>query len=108
MDKRILLLMLLGVSLLVFGCAGKKAQTQDTMEQTEEQANDTMPAEQVNETTEESNESTEPVQNDSDIEENETVENKDLSEIADLFVVDTDKPLEGEGLDVDTPESNKS
>ncbi len=116
MDMKILVLLLLGVSLLAFGCAGKKAQDSPTLGA----GDDTTPA--ANDTADDSEDDSgmaddsedgamddEDDAMDDDSEENESMNaSKDLSDLADLFRVDTDKPLEGEGLDVKSVDSNES
>ncbi len=113
MDTKILVLLLLGISLLAFGCAGKKANppkeivTEEIGPVINGTANDT----------EDDSDAEAEVQVDEDNEtkddvpdkvETNTSTGKDLSELADLFKVDTDKPLEDEGFDVKSPESNGS
>lgn len=107
MDSKLFIFLLLGVSLLAFGCAGKKAQApQPTQEDTVQPAatgqqagaGDTIAA-------------PEPEQNASmpeTVEESSGEPGSNLSDLADLFQVDTDKPLEGEGFDIESPKSNKS
>lgn len=124
MDTRILVLLLLGVSLLAFGCAAKNSgsPTLGAANQTTAPANDTMDDSgqagdasdgamdngtsgegatngTVQDEVTPANDSGEVGANASD---------DDLSGLADLFKVDTDKPLEGEGLDVESPDSNSS
>lgn len=103
MDSKILILLLLCASLLAFGCAGKKAQQPGPVQGNtiqpsgaQEGTNGTMGAPETGE--DESMPATGDM-NGAD---------SDLSDLADLFVVDTDKPLEGEGLDIEGPKSNKS
>jgi hypothetical protein len=74
MNARILLLLLLGISFLFFGCAKK--------------------GDAATEVTEEPGEAPE--------------EGGDKAEeVADLFQIDTDKPLGDEGLDMDSPSAKK-
>lgn len=83
MDKRMILLVLLGVSLLISGCAGKGAPARDVS------APD--------------GDGGAPAQNDASGDDKEVSQaDKDL---ADLFIIDADKPLEGEGFDVKSPEA---
>ena len=101
MDTKILVLLLMGVSLMAFGCAGKSAQTPTSA------ANDSVAGEDTMGGDMESNDSTD---NGTTVEDNTSANasGKNLSDLADLFVVDTDKPIEDEGLDIETPESNES
>ncbi len=86
MDTKILLLVMLGISLLVFGCAKKAPEAPAEVAAEEEP-----PAE-------------EPAAGPEEAEPEEPAEvSEDMQKLADLFSVDTDKPLEDEGLDVETP-----
>jgi hypothetical protein len=118
MDTRILVLMLLGVSLLAFGCAAKNSgsPTLGAANQTVVPSNDT-PADsgQVGAGSDEEIMDNGTVQDGADMDDNSgevgtnaSTSDKNLSDLADLFKVDTDKPLEGEGLDVESPDSNSS
>lgn len=119
MDKKILVLLLLGLSLLAFGCAGKKADAPPTIgagDETAPAANDVVD-DSGNETDENGtmgDSADDAMDDDGDetadgeVSTNASGSGKGLSDLADLFNVDTDKPLEGEGLDVKTPESNES
>jgi hypothetical protein len=117
MDAKILVLLLLGVSLLAFGCAGKKAQAPPTIgagDDTLPAANDTMDDSEDETDENESMDDSEDESEGHDAKDDEegmdeaNTSGKDISDLADLFKVDSDKPLEGEGLDVKTPESNES
>jgi hypothetical protein len=115
MDIKIVLLLLLGVSFLFFGCAGKKAQNPnegvkyDEIESTEPdvpvtttpveaETSDDVPTDVVDEIeVEDSDEAPEETEEEIEVDE-------ETEDLADLFVIDTDKPLEGEGFDVESPE----
>jgi hypothetical protein len=89
MNGRILLILLLGISFLFFGCAKQAEAPQEEQEIPE--AEETPPAEEVEEET--------PVDNDTGLSE---------EDLADLFQIETDEPLGGEGLDTSTPSANSS
>ncbi len=93
METRILLLMMLGVSLLFFGCAKKAPEA---------------PAEVAAEDGDVTGPAGEPAGTEPEAEPEEPAEvPEETQKLADLFKVDTDKPLEGEGLDLETPEAKE-
>lgn len=130
MDTKILVLLLLGVSLLAFGCAGKKAEAPPTMGPANDSAmggdamEDDGAMDSGSNTTMESNGSMENDEMESGTMDDDdgamddddgamddgsaNASGKDLSDLADLFKVDTDKPLEDEGFDVKSVDSNES
>ena len=106
MDIKIVLLLVLATSILMFGCAGKEKQ-QEVTEPPEMSApaDDQQPAEEPAEPADE------PAENDTPpVEEQPPAEPADNasddSALADLFQIDTDKPISDEGLDVSTPSSD--
>ncbi len=121
MDIKIVLLLVLGVSFLFFGCAGKKANPNegvkyDEIESTEPDETVTPPPAQepsaddstdVEDETEADDSDEAGDSDESSVEDEQEVEADEETEaLADLFVVDTDKPLEGEGFDVESPEQD--
>ncbi|MFH1684948.1 MAG: hypothetical protein ABH983_01455 [Candidatus Micrarchaeota archaeon] len=114
MDIKIVLLLVLGVSFLFFGCASKKANPNegvkyDEIESTEPDDSVTSPpAEEEVSDDDSTYVEAETEADDSDegtVEHEEEFEaDEETEDLADLFVIDTDKPLEGEGLDVKSPE----
>lgn len=91
MNTKILLLLLLGVSFLFFGCAKKAAET-DNVSETDDVTEEEETADEEDETTEEDNETAEEP-------------DEEEEELADLFDIDKDKPVGDEGLDVESPSS---
>lgn len=113
MDIKIVLLLVLGVSFLFFGCAGKKANSNegvkyDEIESTEPDEPVTAPPAEDPSDAEPMDVEDETEEDDSDegsVEDEEEMEADEQTEdLADLFEIDTDKPLEGEGFDVKSPE----
>jgi len=117
MDIKIVLLLVLGVSFLFFGCAGKKANPNEGVKYDEIKSTESEepvappPAEEPSDddSTDETEEDDSDVEDgaeeeETDKEEEEMEVDGETEELADLFVIDTDKPLEGEGFDVESPE----
>lgn len=107
MDIKIALLVMLAASFLLFGCAGKARQ--DSTEQPPEisaPADGQPPAEQIEQPSEGGQPAEEPEQSDVPPEESAENASTDDSALADLFQVDTDKPISDEGFDVSTPSSD--
>lgn len=88
MDAKIVLLLLLGVSFLFLGCAKKGAETKNISAASGE--------EEIGEETGEGTVEVEQDEGQADAE----------KELADLFQIDTDKPLGDEGLDIGAPSSD--
>ncbi len=117
MDIKIVLLLVLGVSFLFFGCAGKKANPDEGVKYDEIESTEpddpAPPAEEASdddstdvEETEEDGSDMEDGTQEEESDEEEMGADEETEELADLFVVDTDKPLEGEGFDVESPEQD--
>jgi uncharacterized lipoprotein YajG len=99
MDTKILILLLLAVSFLFFGCA-KKGKTNVTKELPVIAAKENVSENKT--TVNSTNEST------TTLPKNETTTaNASDKSLADLFQIDTDKPLEDEGFNVSNPSAKK-
>jgi len=100
MNIKIVLLVLLATSILMFGCAGKARQ-----DATEQPPDISAPADG---TVEEPEQPAEEPQQPAEEPSQEPAENAsgDESALADLFQIDTDKPISDEGFDVSTPSSD--
>ncbi|MEW6748966.1 MAG: hypothetical protein AB1295_04635 [Candidatus Micrarchaeota archaeon] len=94
MNLKLMLLVVLAASFLMLGCAGK-AKTSDTGQAAGEV---NAPADSPGQ--DEDAAGVDAVQDGSS-------DAVDPSELADLFQIDTDKPLSDEGLDVSTPSSGQ-
>ena len=102
MDIKIILLLMLATSVLMFGCAGKgKAPAAETAEITTPDDQPEGPAEEEPATPAEETEEPEASEP-----EEPSADASDDEALADLFQIDTDKPISDEGLDVDTPSSD--
>lgn len=96
MNIKIVLLMVLAASILLLGCAGKARQ-----DATEQPPEISAPADSADEpASQPSGEPEKPAE--------EPAENAsgDEGALADLFRIDTDKPISDEGFDVSTPSSD--
>lgn len=105
MEIKIALMVLLAASFLMFGCAGKGSQTaagqpsEISASDGGEPAVDNASAEEQQPAAEEQPAGQPPAEQPAET-------GSDGSELADLFQIDTDKPISDEGLDVSTPSSD--
>jgi hypothetical protein len=115
MNGRLLLLLLLGASFLFFGCAKKGEPAPEApgtqlgpAGETTPPADDTTPPAEVNDTPQADANVTPPAEtNETDGEDDADDAEDGIGDLADLFQIDTDKPLEDEGFDTSTPESKE-
>ncbi len=103
MNMRIVLLLIIGVSFLFFGCAKQAGEPAAPAEESEEEVE--VPEEEV--PAEEEPGEVPPVEEEPEEEIPENVSEEE-QELADLFQIDTDEPLGDEGLGMETPSSNSS
>jgi len=112
MNAKILILLLIGVSFLFFGCAAKGGQAQapvDELPDEEDEEDETIEADEEDEEDELEDETEEEEdQEDETEEDDETPSDVSDEELAGLFEIDEDEPLGDTGLDgAQTPSSEK-